>query len=67
MQLQKTIYFITGAISFLICISVQSFSQNEPKQKWVQAEKWKDTNGDFINAHGAGILKFQKNIIYTVK
>ena len=61
MQYQNPkIYFINVALICFLCISIHSFSQNEPAQTWVQAQKWADTNGDFINAHGAGILKFNK-------
>lgn len=34
------------------------WAQTTSQGLWEQAAKWKDTNGDFINAHGAGIMVF---------
>lgn len=47
-------------------LQAQNDSTLKGKDEMVPAGVWNDVNGEYINAHGGGILLFDRNIIGSV-
>lgn len=47
-------------------LQAQNDSTLKGKDEMVPAGVWNDVNGEYINAHGGGILLFDSNIIGSV-
>jgi len=51
--------FFWGLILLFSSLAITNISAPDPKKAYEPSKIWKDTNGNPINAHGAGILEHQ--------